>query len=180
MTHLRPVPGFEGLYSATSDGRIYSHRSGRFLVGSNGGKGYRAVAMHRDGVAHYEYIHRIIATVFLRPGAPGETVNHLDGCKAHNAAANLEWCSMRENLRHARSEGLNRSRPAPRYGLSNPAAKLSDEQVADARKRHALGERNVELARAFGVSAGGMSNILSGKKRRGIATPRTARTVRLA
>ena len=171
MHNLKPIPGYENLYSASPDGRIYSHVSGRYIAGSNGGKGYRIVSLRRDGAVKVAYVHRIIAELFIRPGLPGETVNHRDGRKTHNAWENLEWCSVRENLRHARAAGLNQSRPEPRRGLSNPAAKLSDEQIAEARQRHANGERNIDLARHFGLTPGGMSNILQGKKRRSAGTP---------
>lgn len=53
-------------------------------------------------------VHRLVAITFLGP-PPDERphVNHLDGNKANNRLSNLEYCSAKENNRHAAENGLS-------------------------------------------------------------------------
>lgn len=136
------------------------------MAGSNGGNGYRIVILWSGGRRSAKYVHRIIASLFIREPMTGETVNHIDGDKLNNAVANLEWCSMGANLRHARQIGLNKSMPPGRgTGVAHSGCKMTDEQVLEARARRAAGERPCDLARSYGMTPGGISKILLGKKR---------------
>ena len=46
-------------------------------------------------------LHRAVAAAFLDPPAPHRTVvNHMDGNTRNAAAANLEWATQSENMRH--------------------------------------------------------------------------------
>ncbi|ELW7867578.1 endodeoxyribonuclease, partial [Escherichia coli] len=42
------IPGYEGKYSVTKDGRVYSHLRGRFLNPSPDNKGYLRVTLCSD------------------------------------------------------------------------------------------------------------------------------------
>ena len=53
-----------------------------------------------------EYLHRLVARTFL-PNADGlPLVNHKNGDKKNNMAANLEWCTYSHNHLHAYATGL--------------------------------------------------------------------------
>lgn len=45
---LKQIPGYEG-YSASVDGRIFSHKSGRFLAPTRNQKGHLLVQLHKEG-----------------------------------------------------------------------------------------------------------------------------------
>lgn len=53
------------------------------------------------------YIHRLVASAFIRPLKPKEEVNHIDGNKSNNNINNLEIVSRIENQNHAIRNGLN-------------------------------------------------------------------------
>ncbi len=57
-----------------------------------------------------EMIHRIVAKTFVENPNNLPCVNHIDGDKTNNAAANLEWCSYSTNSYHAKDTGLNNDR----------------------------------------------------------------------
>jgi len=85
----RPVPGYEGRYDVSSDGRVRSHLSGnpRDLKLILGGNGYLRVSLSNHGRRDVREVHRLVALVFHGEG--NECVRHLDGDKLNNAATNL-------------------------------------------------------------------------------------------
>lgn len=109
---MKPIPGYEGIYSATEDGRIWSHggsakraHGGKFLKPTVSPRGYLLVDLYRHGKRRMEYVHRLVALAFI-PQPGGEcVVNHKDFDPANNTAANLEWVSQAENLNYSRKAG---------------------------------------------------------------------------
>lgn len=140
MTEWRDVVGWEGLYAVSFDGRVkgLSRSVGR----SNGtvqtwgevelkpirqSKGYYLVRLSRPGERRMARIHRIVADAFLEPAHTNETVNHKDGDKANNRAANLEWATRAENVAHAIANGLGDYIPPRRKKMPIPPAPQTDE-----------------------------------------------------
>ncbi len=172
-----PVKGLEDAYEVSSRGRVRSltRRSvrkdgkplsitGRVLLASVGDRGYPRVTLTRNGVARWSHVHSLIAAAFLGPppGAMGNgdgyTVNHINGDKTDNRAENLEYTTSRENIRHARDNGLLDGR-----GTGNGRSKLTDEQVREIRSRYQRGvTRQVDLAAEYGVDQGTISRVVRG------------------
>lgn len=64
-------------------------------------------------------VHRAVALAFVEGNSPSSNdVNHKDGNKLHNYYENLEWCSRRDNLKHALRSGLHTNRHVPVIGTS--------------------------------------------------------------
>lgn len=111
----RDVPGYEGLYKVSNLGRVYSVRRrispGRFSGGyylsiRHHGNGYCFVGLSKGGECRQYRVHRLVASAFIPNEAGLPEVNHIDGDKDNNAAANLEWCTRAENNAHAVHKGL--------------------------------------------------------------------------
>ena len=69
-------------------------------------KGYLVTDLYSQGKRRTERIHRLVAEAFV-PNPDGKPeVNHKDGNKLNNRADNLEWCTKKENCRHAWDNGL--------------------------------------------------------------------------
>lgn len=104
---LIPIPEYEGRYSATSDGHIYSHITDKVLSEKPHSSGYSSISlMGFDGKRHDLLVHRLICLAFH--GAPKQDqtdVNHINCDKKDNRPENLEWCSRKENMRHAMIRG---------------------------------------------------------------------------
>jgi predicted DNA-binding protein (UPF0251 family) len=78
-------------------------------------------------------------------------VNHLDANTSNNAVENLEWCTQRHNLAHAKRLG----RKPDNYwkGKRSPNAALSSETVEAIRAEYAAGGISLEgLGQRLGIS----------------------------
>ena len=73
----------------------------------NNKTGYYQIGINENGKQKNIYIHKLVALAFLGNRPSGYDVNHIDGNKLNNSAANLEYCSRSENIKHAYKSGLN-------------------------------------------------------------------------
>lgn len=157
---LTPIPGFEGAFSATQDGRIWSHErsirtgrdctrviKGKWLKTANS-RGYRVVGLKHDFQIS---VHRLIAMTFLERSPGKDHVNHKNGIKSDNRVENLEWCTQGENNAHAKLIGLTR---APR--------KIAAEQAAEIRRLVQAGRTQREISRVFGVGRSTIQRVFQG------------------
>ena len=94
---MKDITGYEGLYAVTSCGKVWSHRSQKFLSAANDGKGYLYVTLSNKGVCKNFHIHRLVCGAYHENPEEKPCVNHLDECPTHNWASNLAWCTYKEN-----------------------------------------------------------------------------------
>ena len=116
MENWKPVPGYEGRYEVSDQGRVRSlpHEvpvgygsvrvaKGHLLKPQLMRNGYLQVSLGRKG--KHADVHRLVALAFV-PQVKGKTeVNHKNLVKTDNRASNLEWVTHQENLQHAHKEG---------------------------------------------------------------------------
>lgn len=158
-----PVPGFEGWYDVSDLGRVRSwhpphgargRRRKPYLltpVAKGTGK-YLMVMLRQDGTAEDAYVHTLVLTAFVGPRPPGNEARHGPNGRYDNSRPNLCWGTMQENHQDRVRDG----------GEAKPAAKLSSADVLECRRRYAAGEKQVDLAREFGMSSGGLSQAITG------------------
>lgn len=118
MTAWAIIPGYDGKYRVSDDGRVesccvYGSNVGRrgewrpLTLGKHNG-GYKRVQLWLTDAGRSDLllVHRLVAEHFL-PKIPGkDCVNHKDGNKHNNSVCNLEWCTRAENMYHAWETGL--------------------------------------------------------------------------
>lgn len=120
MENWKDICGYEGLYQVSDKGRIKSlarwvERTGQgpkfmpeTIIRLKEGDYYR-VNLHKDGKMRTFLVHRIVAVTFISNPNGYKIVNHIDGNKHNNTVENLEFCTSKENNRHARKHGLHTS-----------------------------------------------------------------------
>lgn len=84
-------------YYATTDGKIWSSKTNKFLTPCFNGQGYYIVCLHYEGKGHPIKVHRLIAETFLPNPNNLPIVNHKDEDKTNNNVENLEWCDSQYN-----------------------------------------------------------------------------------
>ncbi len=115
----KDIPGYEGIYQATSNGEIYalpriwvSYRNGvqsrnGYFVSKSIIKGYVYTKLtNAKSIRKTLLIHRLIAMTFIDKIEGKEYVNHINGIKVDNRIENLEWCTHKENCQHRDRTGL--------------------------------------------------------------------------
>ncbi len=117
----KDIPGYEGLYQASTGGRIKSlqrncrHSSGigyrkvreKILCSFIQKNGYVYVTLSKDGKSKTHRLHRIIAMTFLENPYNLAEVNHKDENKQNNSVGNLEWCSNYYNQNYGTHQKRN-------------------------------------------------------------------------
>lgn len=104
------IPDWEGLYEASSHGRIRSidrvvttasgarRYRGRVLRPALWANGYHGVALYRVGVQFSREVHALVLRTFAGPPpVKGMESRHGDGDSAHNCSGNLIWGTHSDN-----------------------------------------------------------------------------------
>jgi hypothetical protein len=167
MEEWREIPGYEGLYEASTEGRIRSlprktlHytgkvivRGGRMLNGCVTPRGYVKVSLCVAGRVKGEHIHSLVAATFIGPRPLGLLVRHFDGNPANNRLENLLYGTGAENMADAAAHGTLRR------GETHNMAKLTEHQVSAIRRLHRV-HTYKQLAQEFGVSVNQVDNIVN-------------------
>ena len=107
----KDIPGYEGLYKASSFGRIMSYdkfcnngvslflMKGKLLKQSINSSGYYCLCLYKNKVCKSFRIHKIIAMTFLNhiPNYYESIIDHIDNNKLNNNVNNLQIVSNRYN-----------------------------------------------------------------------------------
>lgn len=112
---MAPIEGYPG-YFTSEEGVVWSNRRGlQKLKQRIDVNGYWIVNLYCEGKRSTKRVHCLIAKGHVSGWSAGLEVNHKDGNKANNSAANLEWVTHSENCKHAFANGL-RDAALPRPG----------------------------------------------------------------
>ena len=98
----KDVVGYEGLYTVSDTGLVYSCKSDRLMTNTIRGKNnYLCVHLSKDCKGKIHNVHRLVAEAFIENPKNKEQVNHIDGNKLNNNLNNLEWVTAKENCLHS-------------------------------------------------------------------------------
>lgn len=163
---MKDIPGYEGLYSVTENGRVWSHPK-TTAVGSNGGirkdggrwlnlirvtqrTAHQRVYLHANGKTFGLLVHRAVALAYLPNPHDLPHINHKDGDPTNNHVENLEWCDAAANARHAVANGLTKM--PKQTGTANSQSKLTESTVREIRTAHTVGESCAAIARRLSLN----------------------------
>ena len=99
MEEYRDIKGYEGLYSVSNHGNVYSHRSNKVLKPGNNNR-YLHIGLFKDRKAHTLMIHTLVAMTFLdhKPdGTHKVVIDHIDNIATNNHLSNLQLVTHRHN-----------------------------------------------------------------------------------
>lgn len=88
-------------YSATLNGKIFSHNTNKFMNFTKMHEGYLRLNLKNNIGEKKFLVHRLIAETFILNPLNKPQVNHIDSNKSNNSVENLEWITNKENREHA-------------------------------------------------------------------------------
>jgi hypothetical protein len=159
----KPVPGYEGLYEVSDHGRVRSlPRNGtspevklRKTQVSNAG--YEVVHLSKSNSLKAFAVHTLVLSAFICPKPDEMECRHLDGCKTNNHLSNLDWGSKKENMADQITHGTIAR------GERCGHAKLTLEQVQQARSMIQAGMTHKAISALFNVSRPTITSLWSGR-----------------
>lgn len=162
------IPGYEGLYQASSLGRIRSldritisrngrqiHLRGRVLKQSPDSCEYLRVNLYKDFKRENACVHVIVCRTFSGPRPAAKHARHLDGVKANCRSGNLVWGTKSQNQMDRAAHGT--SNRGERCGN----AKLTRRQIRSIRMVYGRGDVSyATLATKHEVNKGTIGKIV--------------------
>lgn len=148
-------------YEISDEGYVYNTCTERIQKQKIAGRGYPQVSFWKDGKRYYRYIHRLVAEYFIENPNNYDCVNHKDGNKLNNNVNNLEWCTNKQNMRHAFEKGLQPS------GELRSTSKLKLEDILFIYDNYKSIDY-VDLAKMFDVSYSTIQRVYKGKRYKNI------------
>ena len=95
------LPLFDGEYSITNDGRLYSHRRNKWLKPNTDKYGYLYYIASINSKRITIKAHRYVAQCFIPNPDNKPTVDHINGNRQDNRVSNLRWATWKEQQENA-------------------------------------------------------------------------------
>lgn len=153
MEEWKQVPGYEGIYSISSEGRLRRDTGGRgtveglILKPRINKDGYVRYALTKDCVQTAHFAHRLVYQAFVGPLIPEMQIDHLNQRKDDNRVENLEQVSRLENMRRSFRAGRDMAK-----GERNTRSKITEDIVRSVREMLACGHKYTEIGRKYGLT----------------------------
>lgn len=173
----KAIPGYEGIYEASTAGRIRSvartimnkTKNGKdrpcvlksvvlspFLtkLSARNILPRMQVVLSVGGKTKSQLVHVLIAKTFIENPLNVDTVNHKDGNPTNNSVDNLEWVSKADNQRHAFKNNLvHTQKPVAQLNADTGEVIAVYPGIAEAMRR--VGVVHITRAIQLGYKAGG-------------------------
>lgn len=170
MEEWRDIPGYEKLYQASNLGRIRTAEGKttssakferrvwkqrimkqKYHARGNTDKKDARVCLWKDGKEKTHLVSRLVAQTWCDGYMPNLTVNHIDGNPMNNRADNLEWVTIKDNVRKGFETGL--------FPTQIPVVVVNDGNIE-------LYNSMAKASIALGKCPGYISNKIKKKQRR--------------
>ena len=107
----KDIPGYEGLYQASSLGKIKSLDritrrcsnttrciKGKIIKQRLNRNRYLKVQLYKEGKGKWYTVHRLIATTFIPNPENKPEIDHINTVRTDNRIKNLRWVTRKENM----------------------------------------------------------------------------------
>jgi len=147
MELWKDIEGYEDHYIVSTLGRVASIKNGaKLLKGRLNSSGYLRVSLRKPGTLKNAFIHRLVASTFLKKVDGLDCINHIDCDKTNNTLSNLEWTNKSLNGKHAFKNG--RLKILDNQKLS---AKIRSKPILD-KETGVYYDNSIDLSKTIGVS----------------------------
>lgn len=96
------IEGYGSRYAISSEGRVWSFYSNKYLRPGIASNGYPTVALGRGNT---RTVHSLVADAFLGPCPKGQLVRHADDVRTNPRLSNLSYGTPTQNIEDAIANG---------------------------------------------------------------------------
>ncbi len=141
----KDIPEWENRYQISNFGRVRTpdrvvemngkyknytyNRKGQIIKPNITVQGYHHYLFWNKNKSKAYKSHRLVAKAFIPNPENKPDVNHKDGDKSNNKVSNLEWCTEKENIRHAIENGLLKKQNFGSEAVMSKLDKLTREKM---------------------------------------------------
>lgn len=142
MENLKNHPNIDNIL-LSQDGKIYNKKLKKIRKLNLRKDGYYQISLNNSSYL----VHRLIAEAYIPNPLNKPKINHKNGIKTDNRIENLEWCTQRENILHARDIlGVKYSK----NGYDNANAKFLESHRFILINLYNMGFSLIELSKIMG------------------------------
>ncbi len=167
----KPVVNFEEYYEVSTfgnvksfdrsvtgvNGKLYNSKGKDISVSTKSNAGYKQAHFSVKSKSYCRDVHRLVAIAFIPNPENYPIVNHIDGNKENNHVDNLEWCTYKQNSKHAFDNKLTPT------GEMCSFSKLTEKEVLEIYDlAHNSDLLQPEIAKKFNIEKGTVSKIKLG------------------
>ena len=153
------IDGFENLYQISNYGNVKSLKCNKEKILKPINKdGYLFVHLYKDGERKKYYIHRLVASAFIKNPNNLPQVNHKDENPINNNIENLEWCDCKYNINY----GTHNER-ARKGKINHPSLSKSVYSVNKTTNEVTYYQSAIDAERITGIFQSSICSCLKGK-----------------
>jgi len=158
MEIWKDIQGYEGIYLVSNKGNVKNvTRNNRLFKSKKRDDGYIRIVLSKDNITKMFYVHRLVASVFIKNEYNKPEVNHINGIRHDNTVENLEWVTKSENYIHAYRVLGSKHSQLGRYGkyhnrslgviqFGKDGNKIDEfDCIKDAGLKNKINRRNISL-----------------------------------
>jgi hypothetical protein len=107
MEEWKAIPGYEGYYEVSNEGRVKGLKRNKILKCAVV-NGFTIVHLHRDGMYNPCYVQRLVMLAF-KPDLDSSIfrVRHINGINTDNRVENLEWIKPKRSFGYTKGYDLD-------------------------------------------------------------------------
>lgn len=160
----KSIKEYNGVYKVSNSGFIKRvvpcAKATARQIGFTESSGYKSVVLCKNKIKAKFRIHRLVALYFIgKPPKNKQCVNHIDGNPTNNSVTNLEYCSPKENTRHAIETGLWKNK-----GIDHWKSRLKEKDIKYIREIYKTGKvTQTYLAKKYKVTQTAICSIINKK-----------------
>jgi hypothetical protein len=173
----KDIPGFEGWYQVSPDGRVKSmarstptrnrwgpclyNQPEKEIFGRIDSYGYRRFSVCVAGEVSSMFAHTAVALAFIGPRpSPEHQVAHWNGDKLNNHFSNLRWATPKENSQ----DNVRHGKTANQFGERHSHNKLTEDMVREIRRTPYYRGFNRAFAAKFNVTEQSIGKVRLGNR----------------
>jgi hypothetical protein len=170
---MKDIPGYEGIYAITDDGKVYaypkinSYLNGLWRKITTNAQGQLRVIFSNNGKRKWHFISRLVALTYIGPPPPDKPhVFHKNGIVTDNRVGNLEYRNSLEINTETWEKGLTKFSEETRKissEYSRSKRNITQQDADNLKEDRKNGYGMILLSEKYGIPLWSVHSIIHGR-----------------